>query len=46
MEEVAAKVMQVDKTAELFQTMAIMSQNMGNLNLKVNNLKNILVTKR
>jgi hypothetical protein len=31
MVEVAAKVMKVDKTIELFQTMAIVSLNMGNL---------------
>ncbi len=46
MEEVATKVMQVDKAVELFQTMVIMSQNMGNLNLKVNNLKNISAIKK
>jgi hypothetical protein len=45
-EEVATKVMQVDKEVELFQTMVIVSQNMGNLNLEVNNLKNILATKK
>ncbi len=39
MEEVVVDVMQVDK--ELFQTMAIVNLNMGNLNLEVNNLKNI-----
>ncbi len=37
--------MQVDKAVESFQTMAIMSLNMGNLNLEVSNLKNILTTK-
>ncbi len=31
MEEVAIKVMKVDKTIELFQTMAIVSLNMGDL---------------
>jgi hypothetical protein len=43
MEEVAAKVMKVDKAIELFETMAIMSLNMGNLTLEVNTLKNRLV---
>jgi hypothetical protein len=42
MEEVVTKVMQVDKVVELFQTMAIVSLNMGNLTLKVNNLNNRL----
>jgi hypothetical protein len=37
--------MQVDKVAKSFQTMAIVSLNMGNLNLEVNNLKNKLATK-
>jgi hypothetical protein len=41
-EEVAAKVMQVHKVVELFQTMAIVSLNMGILNLEVNSLKNRL----
>ncbi len=45
MEEVVAKVMKVDKEAELFQTMAIVSLNMGNLTLEVNNLKNRLATR-
>ncbi len=31
MEEVAIEVMQADKVTELFQTMAIISLNMGNL---------------
>ncbi len=44
MEEVATKVMQVDKVVELFQTMAIVSINMGNLILEVNSLKNRLAT--
>ncbi len=35
MEEVATKVMKIDKVAELFQTMAIVSLNMGNLTLEV-----------
>ncbi len=43
-EEVAIEVMQVDKIGELFQTMVIVNLNMGNLILKVNNLKNRLVT--
>jgi bacterioferritin (cytochrome b1) len=42
MEEVVIEVMKVDKEAELFQTMAIMSLNMENLTLEVNTLKNIL----
>ncbi len=41
-EEVVAKVMQANKVVELFQIMAIVSLNMGNLTLEVNNLKNIL----
>jgi hypothetical protein len=43
MEKVAVEIMQVNKTVELFQTMAIVSMNMGNLNLEVSNLKNRLV---
>jgi hypothetical protein len=43
MEEVATKVMKVDKVAELFQTMAIISLNMGNLTLEVNILNNKLL---
>jgi hypothetical protein len=35
--------MKVDKATELFHTMAIVNLNMGNLILKVNTLKNILV---
>ncbi len=38
-EEVVAKVMKANKAAELFQTMAIMSMNMGNLTIEVNILK-------
>jgi hypothetical protein len=34
--------MQAYKEAELFQTMAIVNMNMGNINLEVNNLKNRL----
>jgi chromosome segregation ATPase len=43
-EEVVAKVMQVNITTKLFQTMVNMSLNMGNLNLEVNSLRNILST--
>ncbi len=46
MEEVAIEVMQVDKVVELFQTMAIVNLNMGNLNMKVNNLKNRLAIRK
>jgi hypothetical protein len=42
MKEVATKVMQVDKTSELFQTMAIVNLNMGNLNMEMSSLKNRL----
>ncbi len=42
MEKVVAKIMKADKAAELFQTMAIMSLNMGNLALEINTLRNIL----
>jgi hypothetical protein len=42
MEEMAAKVMQANKV--LFQTMAIVSLNVGNLTLEVNNLNNRLAT--
>jgi hypothetical protein len=35
--------MKANKATKLFQTMEIMSQNMGNLILEVNILKNILV---
>jgi hypothetical protein len=41
-EEVATKIMQVDKAIELFYTMTIMNLNMGNLNLEMSNLKNKL----
>jgi hypothetical protein len=43
-EKVVVEVMQVDKVAELFQTMAIVNMNMGNLNLEVSSVKNRLVT--
>jgi hypothetical protein len=45
-EEVAIEVMQVNKVVELFQTMAIVSLNMGNLNMKVNNLKSRLAIRK
>jgi hypothetical protein len=45
MDEVVEEVMQADKVTKLFQTMAIVSLNMGNLNLEVNSLKNRLDTK-
>ncbi len=45
MEEVVAKVMQVDKVAKLFQTTCIIGLNVGNLNLEAKNLKNILAIK-
>ncbi len=41
-EEVLIEVMKVDMANELFQTMAIMNLNMGNLILEANTLKNIL----
>jgi len=41
-EEVATKIMKVNKAIELFQTMVIVSLNMGNLTLEVNDLKNRL----
>jgi ribosome maturation factor RimP len=44
-EEVVAKVMQVDKVVELFHTMVIVSLNMRNLNLEVSNLNNRLAIK-
>jgi hypothetical protein len=45
MEEVVIEVMHVNKSTELFQTMAIVNLNMGNLNLEVNNLNNRLAIK-
>ncbi len=45
MEEVATKVMKVDKAIELFHTMAILNLNMQNLILEVNTLKNKLDAK-
>jgi hypothetical protein len=44
-EEVIVEVMQANKAVELFQTMAIVNMNMGNLTLEVNNLKNKLATR-
>jgi hypothetical protein len=41
-EEVAAKVMKVNKVTKLFQTITIVSLNMGNLTLEVNTMKNRL----
>jgi len=41
-EEVVVEVMYTNKVVRLFQTMAIMNLNMGNLNLEVRSLKNIL----
>jgi len=43
MEEVVVEVMKVDKATKLFQTMTIMSLNMGDLTLQVNTLKKGLV---
>jgi hypothetical protein len=44
MEEVVVEVMKPNKAIKLFQTVAVMSLNMGNLTLEVNLLMNILVT--
>jgi hypothetical protein len=41
--EVAGEVMKANRVVELFQTMAIISLNMGNLTLEVNIMKNKLV---
>ncbi len=43
MEEVDVEVMKAANVVTLFQTMAIMSLNMGNLTLEVNTFKNKLV---
>jgi hypothetical protein len=43
MEELVVEVMKVDKATKLFETMAIVDKNMGNLTMDVNTLKNILV---
>jgi hypothetical protein len=45
MEEVDVEVMKANNATKLFQTMAILNLNMGNLTLKVNTLKNKLVTR-
>ncbi len=42
-EEVFVEVMKANKVAKLFQTMAIVNLNMGNVILQVNTLKNKLV---
>jgi hypothetical protein len=44
-EKVDEEVMKVTNVIKLFQTMAIMSLNMGNLILEVNTLKNKLVAR-
>jgi len=46
MDKVAAKVMQANKAIELFQTMTIVSLNIGNLNSEVSSLKNILAIEK
>jgi hypothetical protein len=43
MEEVVVEVMKASRATKLFQTMAIMNLNMGNLTLEVNTLKNKLI---
>jgi hypothetical protein len=43
--KVVAKVMHVDKAAQLFETMVIVSLNMENLTLDMNSLNNILATR-
>jgi len=45
MEEVITEVMKTNKITELFQTMAIVSLNMGNFTLEVNTLKHKLVVR-
>jgi hypothetical protein len=45
MEELVAKVMKANKAVELFQTMAIVSLNMGNLTMEIKILKNRLTTR-
>ncbi len=42
MEKEVVKMIQIIKATELFETMAIVNLNMGNLNLEMNSLKNIL----
>ncbi len=44
-EEVVAKVMKANNASKLFQTMVIVSLNMGNLTLEVNTLRNTLATR-
>jgi hypothetical protein len=44
-EEVVVEVTKVDKTTELFHTMANACLNMGNFILEENDLKNILATR-
>ncbi len=45
MEEISTKVMRTRKEIELFKIMAIISLNMGNLNMEVNNPKKKLATR-
>jgi hypothetical protein len=45
MEEVAVEVVQVNKTIYFFKTMAIVSLNMGNLNIKVSSCRNKICSK-
>jgi hypothetical protein len=45
MEEVDVEIMQAHNVVELFQIMAIISLDMGNLNLEVNILNNRLATR-
>jgi hypothetical protein len=45
MEEISTKVMQTQKEIELFKIMAIISLNMGNLNMEVNSPKKKLATR-
>jgi hypothetical protein len=40
-EELVVEIMQTQKASKLFQIMVIINLNMGNLNLEVNNMKNI-----
>jgi hypothetical protein len=42
MEKEVVKMIQIIKATKLFETMAIVNLNMGNLNLEMNSLKNIL----
>jgi hypothetical protein len=42
MDKINVELMKIDKAVELFQTMAIVSLNMGNLTLEVNSLNNRL----